>query len=111
MYDADRVPAAAGYHSWITSDRGCLRASGSRRARSVSAIDRVPTWNAPVGAGTSSAALGEEPGAVVAYPMRDSDRTLRWLARSSLRLRSPLIPSAGPTKAEIVSPVVDVMSA
>jgi len=43
MYDPDYVPAAAGYQSWITSDRGCVGAWGSRRVRSISAIDRIPT--------------------------------------------------------------------
>src|SRR4051794_24966632 len=113
MYGAGRVPPAAGYHIWTTNDLALLGAWGSRRARSVSAIDRVPTRIAPVGAGTMSTAGGERPGtfAFVSRVSRDSRRTLAWLATTSSRLGSVPIPKAWVTKAEIASPVIAVMSA
>src|SRR3954470_10753424 len=52
MY-GERGPAAwAGYQRRITIDRRSAGACGSRRARSLRAIERIPTGNAPVAAGT-----------------------------------------------------------
>src|SRR4051812_27557146 len=48
-------PAARGYQSCMTNERGFAPlVPGSRRDRSTSSIDRVPTGYAPVGAGTTS---------------------------------------------------------
>src|SRR5262245_44747232 len=49
------VPAALGYQSCITNERGIPPlVPGSRRDRSTSSIDRVPIGYGPVGAGMTS---------------------------------------------------------
>jgi len=111
MYSDRRPAETAGYHIWITSDRGCLGASGSRRARSVRVIERVPTWNGPVGAGTRREVAVGEAAAVDFAVIRSSGRIPGCAARTSLRLRPSFTPRAGPTNASIASPVVAVISA
>src|SRR5262249_56725281 len=74
------VPAALGYQSCMTNERGFPPlVPGSRRDRSTSSIDRVPTWYGPVSAGmtsTGSAAAWRALGVVVADAVVDATTTL-----------------------------------
>ena len=69
-------PAARGYQSCITNERGFAPlVPGSRRERSTSSIDRVPTEYVPVGAGmtiTGFAAARSVLGVVVAAAASDT---------------------------------------
>src|SRR5437588_9488851 len=93
-------------YKWTFDDEMPDPAHPTHRATSL-----APTWNGPVGAGTRTEIAPGEAAVAAFAAMRRSSRVPGCAARTSLRLRPPLTPRAGPTNAAIVSPVIAVMAA